>query len=108
VTDDEKKARAILDALTLEGTTGLSLAALAQIIADEFATLEKTRDRYEEQLDNYLARDATEARARDGYHAFATTCDWQFPDGETMPVWLDLDQTTRDAFVAFAKAIVKG
>jgi hypothetical protein len=104
VTDDEKKARAILDGLTLESTHGLSLAALAQLVADEFATLEKARDDLAEKLDD-IADAALDAES--GYHAFATALAWRYPDGESMPSWNGLDEDTQRAFRAFAQGAIR-
>ena len=98
----------VLDGMTLESTTGKSLYEVALLARDALRAVERERDQLDEQLDAYFARDADGWNARDGYHAFATTMAWRFPDGEAMPSWVDLDQTTRDAFVAFAKAVVKG
>ena len=104
MTDDEKKARAVLDGLTLEGTHGLSLAALAQLIADEFAALEKERDDLADKLDD-IADAALDAES--GYHAFATSTGWRYPDGEPMPSWAQLDDATQRAFRAFAQGAIR-
>lgn len=104
MTDDEKKARAILDGLTLEGTHGLSLAALAQLVADEFVTLEKERDNLADKFDE--TADAA-LDAENGYHAFATALGWRYPDGESMPSWSQLDTDTQRAFRAFAQGSIR-
>lgn len=102
--EDDRKARAILDALTLEGTHGLSLAALAQLIADEFAKLEKERDDLAEKLDD-IADAALDPVS--GYHAFATALAWRYPDGEPLPSWTQLDDATQRAFRAFAQGAIR-
>lgn len=104
MTDDEKKARAILDALTLEGTHGLSLAALAQLVADEFAALEKQRDDLVDKLEEL---EEAGPDVEGGYHEFATSLGWRYPDGEAMPSWHDLDADTQRAFRAFAKGTTR-
>lgn len=104
MTDDERKARAILDALTMEGTHGLSLADLAELIADEFAKLEQARDDLADKLDE-IADAALDAE--NGYHAFATALGWQYPDGEPMPSWSQLDTDTQRAFRAFAQGSIR-
>lgn len=104
MTDDERKARAILDALTMEGTHGLSLADLAELIADEFAKLEQARDDLADKLDD-IADAALDAES--GYHAFATSMGWRYPDGEPMPSWTQLDDATQRAFLAFARGTIR-
>ena len=104
MTEDEKKARAILDGLTLEGTHGLSLAGLAELIADEFAALEERRDDLADKLDE-IADAALDAES--GYHAFATALGWRYPDGESMPSWTQLDDATQRAFRAFAQGSIR-
>lgn len=104
VTDDEQRARAILDGLTLEDTHGLSLAALAQLVADEFSKLEKERDALADKLDD-IADAALDAES--GYHAFATSMGWRYPDGEPMPSWTQLDEDTQRAFLAFARGTIR-
>lgn len=108
--DDEDLRRVfeVLDAMSLEPTRGKTLLQVATLASEALRSVERERDRLDEKLDAYVERDADCWNALEGYHAFATTLAWRYPDGEAMPLWLDLEQTTRDAFVAFAKAVVKG
>ena len=101
---EREKVRAILDALHWDTTDKLSLIDLAESASAVMAKLEKERDdmldRQESQADGSVATD--------GYYAFATQLNWQYPDGEPMPIWTQLSHETQDAFVAFAKAVVLG
>lgn len=104
MTDDEKKARSILDALTLEGTTGLSLAALAQLVADEFSVLERARDALADKLEE---QEDLGPDVESGYHEFATSLAWRYPDGEPIPSWAQLNEDTQRAFRAFAQGAIR-
>ena len=100
---ERAKVRAILDAMHTQVTDDMSLIDLAEAISALFADLERDHttaiDRLEMLTDGSCASD--------GYHAFATSFDWKYSNGEPMPAWAQLDYATQNAFLAFAKAIVE-
>lgn len=98
---ERAKVRAILDGLHVASTYDMTLIDLADSAAGLFTELERERD---DLLDLHESFESG-AVAADGYHAFATTLDWKFPDGEPMPIWAHLDFDTQNAFLAFAKAL---
>lgn len=100
---ERAKVRAILDGLHMAATDDMNLIDLADSTAAMFTELERERDDLLDLQEGYTSG----AVAADGYHAFATTLDWKFPDGEPMPIWAHLDFDTQNAFIAFAKALFK-
>lgn len=103
---ERAKVRAILDGLHMAATDDMNLIDLADSTAAMFTEIERERD----DLRDWRDFCADGYAVSDGYHAFATTLDWKFPDGEPMPIWAHLDFDTQNAFIAFAKALfnVKG
>lgn len=97
---EREKVRAILDALITENSYRMTMIDLAEAVSERFAVLEVSRDSLQDKLDGIFYG----SNAEDGYHAFATTYNWQHPDGEPMASWHQLDKATQDAFIAFAKA----
>lgn len=93
-----------LDALTMHTTAHLSLAGLARLVADEFSRLEKVRDDLVDKLEEL---EEAGPDVEGGYHEFATSLGWRYPDGEAMPSWHDLDDATQRAFRAFAKGTTR-
>ena len=80
----------------------MTLIDLAESTSKIMSDLEKERDDLLDKLESQVDGSV----AADGYYAFATQCDWKYPDGEPMPIWAHLPFEVQDAFVAFAKAIV--
>ena len=99
---EREKVRAILDASHFENTDNMTLIDLAESTSKIMSDLEKERDDLLDKLESQVDGSV----AADGYYAFATQCDWKYPDGEPMPIWAHLPFEVQDAFVAFAKAIV--
>lgn len=98
---ERAKVRAILDGLHMASTEDMTLIDLADSTAAQFTELERERD----DLLDWRDACADGHVAAEGYHAFATNCDWKYPDGEPMPIWAHLPHEVQDAFVAFTRAV---
>jgi len=99
---EREKTRAILDGLHVNSTDDMTLIDLADSVAALYSEMERERD----DLLDWGDACADGHAAAEGYHAFATACDWKYPDGEPMPIWAHLPFEVQDAFVAFTKAVV--
>jgi hypothetical protein len=98
---EREKVRAILDAQLTGRTDDMTFIDLAEVVSERIDNLDRENARLLDTLEEL----ETGMKADDGYYAFATQLGWQYPDGEPMPTWAQLDFETQNAFIAFAKAI---